>query len=175
VGSPNKNWGFLFALALGVLGTLAGTGSLYYVIIAPHLSRDEAADWEETRCVIRESSVEQSTHRSPGERHKGFYTILVKYDYHYKGRLYTSDKYDFYRISTGEREWKEAVVKEIPPGTQTVCYVNPENPSEAVLSRGKNVGFVTAIPGIVFLFVGLFALYAAFFGDLIPSRAAKAH
>lgn len=172
--SPNKNWGcFASTLLFGVLGTLVGIGSLYYVLISPHLLRKEAADWKETPCVIRESSVEHSRHHRVGERDEGFYTIAVKYDYRFNGREYTSEKYDFYEISTGEREWKEAVVKEIPPGTETVCYVNPDNPAEAVLSRGKNVGFVTAIPGILFLLVGLFALYAAFFGDLIPSRAAK--
>jgi hypothetical protein len=172
--SPNKNWGCFFsALAFGILGTLAGIGTLYYVLISPYLLRQKTADWEETQCVIRESSVEQSFHKRPGERHKGFYTIVVKYNYRYRGRDYTSDKYDFYQVSTGERKWKEAVVEKLPPGTETVCYVNPDHPSEAVLSRAKNVGFVTAIPGALFLLVGLFALYAAFCGDLMPSRAAK--
>ena len=169
--NANQNWGCFFAtLTFGLLSTLVGVGSMYYVIVAPLMSMRDAGDWVETPCVIRESSVERHTHNRAGERHEGFYSIAVNYDYRYEGREYTSDRYDFYEVSTGEDEWKKEVVAEIPPGTETVCFVNPNDSSEAVLSRAQNVGYVTAIPGVLFLLVGLFGLYAAFFGGLIPWR-----
>jgi hypothetical protein len=167
----NERWGCFFAaLAFGILSLLAGVGSLYYVIVGPLLSMRAAADWAEVPCIIRESSVEHHTGGRVGDTDKGFYSIRVKYDYRYKGQEYTSERYDLYDISTGEVEWKKAVVKKIPPGTETICFVNPDNPSEAVLSRARNVGYVTAIPGVLFLLLGLFCVYLLIFGRLLPRR-----
>ena len=168
----NGHWGCFFAaLAFGLAATAAGVATVYYVILAPMKARKASAGWVETPCVIRESSVSRSTSSNRiGERDSEFFTIDVSYDYQFDGKEYTSDQYDFYEISTGEVEWKEEVVEKIPPGTETVCFVNPDEPSEAVLSRGKNVGFVTAIPGLVFLLAGVASLVAAIFGGMIPKR-----
>lgn len=95
--SPNRNWGcFLSILAVGVLATLAGVGAIYYVLVSPYLLRKESANWVETPCVIRESSVGHSDHSRTGERHDGFYSVDVVYDYRFDGKDYTSDRYDFY-------------------------------------------------------------------------------
>jgi hypothetical protein len=75
-----------------------------------------------TSCVILESRL--------GFRSK---RILVKFRYELAGRSYISDQYDFAKNYDQSRNI--AVLNQLRKGTSAVCYVDPSNPSMAVLDR----------------------------------------
>jgi hypothetical protein len=65
----------------------------------------------------------------------------------------------------GYDDWKREAVASLPPGSKTVCFVNPDDPSEAVIRRG--FGSPESPAGHVFLWVvsvGLMVLGLLGFG-----------
>ncbi len=59
--------------------------------------------------------------------------------------------------SSGHRG-KQAIVDSLPPGTRTVCYVNPEQPSEAVLKKGVPWEILFGLIPLVFVIFGVAGL-----------------
>ena len=84
-------------------------------------------------------------------------TIVYAYKFH--GVQYQSDRFDFVKFSSGAsyREW-ERVVKANPPGTKTICYVNPARPAEAVLERRWISIMWWGLSPIVLVLIGVLGL-----------------
>ena len=110
-----------------------------------------AMRWEETPCVVDSSSVVAVP---SGGRRGPTYRIEVVYHYTFHGRVYHSSRYQFTSGSNSGRDRKQRIVDQYPPGRQTVCYVNPSAPGEAVLYRGLNVEMAFGCFGLIFAFVG---------------------
>ena len=135
---------FLFGtpfFALGAFFTWMGG-------IQPILRNLDSKSWEEVPCRIVSSRVESHS-SSDGTT----YSVEITYTYNWRGRSYTSDRYHFADMSSGGRTGKERVVSRYPAGAERVCYVDPDHPSEAILSR--DLGW---IPFFVIPFGGIFAL-----------------
>src|SRR5262249_7208586 len=115
---------------------LVGSVFLYVLTIRPLWSIGRAADWAATPCTVvsSELKMEPSTDAgSPGPT----YSIEIVFHYRYGDRDYQCDRYDFVTMSSNTSVGtKERVVRTHPPGMRTTCYVNPNDPSEAVLNRG---------------------------------------
>lgn len=109
----------------------------------------EARSWSEVPCEILESRV-----ASHAGEDGSTYSVEVRYRYSVEGREHTSDRYHFFIGSTSGYESKARVVERLPPGTRTVCYVDPEDPSEAVLVRRFTAGFLWGLLPLVFVAVG---------------------
>jgi hypothetical protein len=60
----------------------------------------------------------------------------VAYVYWVDGRVYQSNRYNFTERSTPWYYGKRRIVERYPAGQQALCYVDPDDPSEAVLSLG---------------------------------------
>ena len=56
---------------------------------------------------------------------------------------------------------RRAIVKAHPAGKQTVCFVNPANPAEAVLNRGASSEMWWGLFPIPFVLIGVFGLLFA--------------
>ena len=109
--------------------------------------------WLETPCVIASSSVVESATDS------GLYRLLVTYQYEFAGRFFSSNRYDFSLwTSTAGSRGKKRVAQRLVPGKTTTCYVNPDNPSEAVIERGLTWDVVGTGIFAVVLFGGLLFL-----------------
>jgi len=150
----NKVFGFLFG------GIFFGMGALFCWMmgLSPLLQSLGSEDWMETSCVIESSEVE-SRSSSDGTT----YSIEIRFSYTINGTAYVSDTYNFDSSSSSGRKGKAKVVRSFPVGSTQTCWVNPKDPSEAVLSR--------EIPGIVyiiipfssiFMVIGLFVLLGSF-------------
>lgn len=128
---------------------LAGAGtSLFFV--RPALKVLAAKSWPSTPCTIVSSRV--SSHTSEDST---TYSVEVLFTYTYGGREYKSDRYQFLGGSSGGYEAKERIVRRLPPLTRTTCYVNPGQPSEAVLNRDFNSEYAFVLLPLVFVTVGL--------------------
>ncbi len=110
---------------------LVGAGMLYGFTIRPALQILDSHHWVPMACVIASSQV---------QAHSGddstTYSVEMSYRYTFEDRPYTSNRYHFSTTtSSSGRQAKQAVVDRYPPGTETICYVNPDAPYEAVIDR----------------------------------------
>lgn len=79
----------------------------------------------------------------------------IQYRYHVDDRAYIGDRYNFLPGSDNVSDYP-SVVARYPPGHRFECYVNPADPTQAVISRELTFGyffgliffvFFTVIPG----------------------------
>lgn len=139
-------WG-LYAFC-GVFA-LAGAAMCYFMLLGPLLNVYRARSWVETPCTITSSRV---------ERHDGddgdTFSIEIAYDYTFRRQPYGGDRYHFMIGSSSGYKGKKAVVDAHPVGLQTVCYVDPLNPSEAVIERGLTLDMLWGLFCVPFLAFG---------------------
>ena len=128
---------------------LAGAGfSLFFV--RPAMKVLAARSWQSTPCTIVSSEV-----RSHAGDDSTTYSVDVLYTYTFNGREYKSNQYQFLGGSTGGYSEKERIVRRLPPLTRTLCYVNPEEPAEAVLNRDFSPAYAFGLVPLLFVAVGL--------------------
>jgi hypothetical protein len=139
------------AVSALIFGIMAVWG-LCYVVVPPLLDSYAARQWVETPCVVISSYVMGHT----------TYHVNIAYSYDMNGKKYRSNRYDFTVGDSSARDWKVQVVAQYPPGASAVCYVNPQNPAEAVLERMPHAQEIIPI-GAVF---GVFGIVA--FGYSVP-------
>ena len=128
---------------------------LYFLFWIPYRRVRAARSWHKTPCRILESSVNEDRGDS------GLYYIVVTYEYTFAGQQYWSSRYSFSFSSTAGYFGKRRIVGRLAAGTTAFCYVNPDNPADAVIKRGVTWDMVlVAVFAIVFLgaFVFLFRL-----------------
>jgi len=142
---------------------LAGAGfSLFF--LQPALKVMKARSWQSTPCTILSSQV-----RSHSDDDGTTYSVDVLYAYTFNDHEYKSNRYQFLGGSSGGYDAKERIVRHLPPLTRTVCYVNPEEPAEAVLNRDFGTDYLFGMVPLLFAAIGLggmiFALRGAFQKD----------
>ncbi len=131
-----------------------GVHALYFGHFVAQRNITASQDWVETRCEILEAAV--NVHSDP--EHGDSYTLSMKYKYRFDRQEYTSDRYDFSFSAYSDKAVAQAVVSGLPPGMQVTCYVNPNNPSEAVVKReGDDTG--TLFGAIAMIALGLLGMY----------------
>lgn len=114
--------------------------------ISPILNVISSGNWPQVPCVITTSEVKTNS-GSDGNT----YSVLIEFSYQYEGRDYTGGSYDFNDVSSSGYKGKAEIVRKYPLGSVASCWVNPEDPEEAVLSR--------RIPGIVFFIIPFISLF----------------
>ena len=127
---------------------LAGLGFLM-IFLVPAVRVVQAFSWQAVPCEIVSSSV--ASH--PGDD-STTYSVEVTYRYRVDGRDYTGDRYRFLGGSSGGSEGKQEVVDSLSPGTTTTCWVDPDDPAEAVLDRGLQWEYLFALIPLIFVAVG---------------------
>ncbi|MFZ2629995.1 MAG: DUF3592 domain-containing protein [Desulfosalsimonadaceae bacterium] len=136
---------------------LAGVGIGYFLILPGIMKSIDAKNWVETPSRVLESRV-QSHSDSDGTT----YSVDILYTYSHAGRNYRSSQYEFIGGSSSGYDGKAAVVRQYPAGGSAVCYVNPDNPGEAVLKRELGAKAFLALIPLAFLLVGLAGMAAMF-------------
>ncbi|HEX2642558.1 MAG TPA: DUF3592 domain-containing protein [Thermoanaerobaculia bacterium] len=152
---------------------LAGAAALYFMVLRPARGLLASRSWVETPCQVEASRVGESS-SSDGTT----YRVEVDYAYSFQGREYRSSRYDFLDFYSSGYDGKAAVVARYPPGTRTLCYVNPEAPAEAVINRGLSWGWLAGLVPLLFIAVGggglLAVIWSVFKGKKDPARLRKA-
>lgn len=129
---------------------LVGAGFFVPFFVLPALRVVEAQSWREVPCVIVSSDV-----RSHSSDDGVTYAIEVLYRYEVDGREHRSNRYQFLGGSTSGYDGKAEIVARIPAGTETTCYVDPDDPFEAVIERGFTTDYLFGLLPLVFVAVGL--------------------
>ncbi len=128
---------------------LAGCGFFVLFFVIPIYGVLRARSWVETPCTIVSSEV-KTHHDDEGET----YSIYIVYNYTFDGRQYQSERYDFAMGSSSGYKGKKRIVDQHPPGSQHVCYVDPNNPKEAVINRSFRGEFLIGLFPLIFVAVG---------------------
>jgi hypothetical protein len=108
-----------------------------------------SAKWTPTPCVVVSSKV-----GSHSDSDGTTYSVDILYRYTVAGREYRSDRYDAVGGSSSGHSGKAAIVARYPAGAKATCYVNPANPSEALLKPGAGWSVLFGLIPVVFLVVG---------------------
>lgn len=137
---------FLIFVAVGV-------AMVWFLTVKPYLWFVDARSWPEIPATVVESHVDSSSD-SDGTT----YRVMVTYRYVYEGRELESTRYDFSTAYSSGYDGKARVVERYPAGSRTVCYVNPADPSEAVLSRAFSPMYLIGLFGLLFAGPGLIGL-----------------
>jgi hypothetical protein len=129
---------------------VVGCAVSYFVLWRPMSRFVAAQSWQPVPCTIESSQVEESSD-SDGSTYK----VAVTFAYTGSdGREYRSSRYDFMAVSSSGYDGKAAVVARYPVGMRTTCWADPENPSEAVLSRDFSLTYLLGLFPLIFVAVG---------------------
>jgi hypothetical protein len=127
---------------------LAGLGFLM-IFAVPAWKVVAARGWTPVECEILSSSV--GSHSGDDG---ATYSIDVSFRYIFDSVEYSSDRYQFLGGSSSGYGGKKEVVDGLPEGSSTTCYVDPDDPSEAVLYRGFSWFYLFALFPLLFVAVG---------------------
>ncbi len=137
-------------LVLAVISLLclgAGLASAYFFYVRPAQQVAAAQAWVQVPCRILSSDL---------QRHSGkhtSYSLSLSYDYQYNGQDYQATQLDFSEMKSGDYRWWKSAQSRHPARKADVCFVNPADPSQAVLERSFD-----ANPG-TWLFPGFFLVF----------------
>ena len=138
---------FVLALVALVFTTIGGGGIL-------KLAGDcvKVRNWVETPATLHSCTL--SSHQSGGRNRGTVYCPQVSYTYSYAGREYTGETFDNIGGASSFFRVEKAKVDRHPAG-ETVVWVNPERPDEAVLERAMRPPWFLCMFFCVFAVVGL--------------------
>jgi hypothetical protein len=136
---------FLFFFAMG---------SLFEVFIIREFGRAAGQrSWKKVPCTIVRSDVEE---RNDSEEPFAF---VVSFEYEYGGRSRTGGAYKRSYTASDTYTKAQRLAQRYRPGLETSCYVNPKNPSEAVLKQESLlIGLVVLFP-MIFVAIGAGGIY----------------
>jgi hypothetical protein len=137
---------------------LFGLGLGYPFALKPLLEITAARNWPAVPCTIISSQV---TTRQGDDGPT--YGVEVVYQYRVDGRSYTAARYRFSSITSSGRTGKAAVVARLPAGKKTVCYVNPADPTDAVIERAFTSELWFGLIPLLFALIGAAGLRAMIF------------
>ena len=128
---------------------VVGLVAFWAIGVRPTLGVIRARQWVETPCVVVASAV-----RAHHGDDSTTYSADILYEYRAGGRTLRANRLDFLGGSSGGVEAKREIVNRYRPGTRTVCYVNPDDPSDAVLSRNFRPAFLVGLAPLAFVLAG---------------------
>jgi hypothetical protein len=154
-----------FLAAFFLLFALVGLGMMWPLCVRPIYKVIDARNWTETPCRIIHAEV-----RSHSDDDGTTYSVDILYEYTADRKVWRSNRYDFLGGSSSGRSGKQAVVQQYPVGSPAVCWVNPAEPSEAVLVRKATAKLLIGLFPWVFFLVGAGGIV----GVLRSARRSKA-
>ncbi len=163
-GKTSKAGNKVFGLLFGCMFFGMGAFFCWMMGLSPLLKSLSSNNWPEVSCVIDSSEVESHS-SSDGTT----YSVEISFTYSAQGAIYQSDTYNFDSSSSSGRSGKAEVVARYPIGSEQTCWINPEDLSEAVLSRDiPGIVYFTIPFSSVFMLIGLVALLGS--AGLLPKK-----
>lgn len=145
LGAKLFAWGFF----------LVGAALAIPLVIMPVWLVISAQFWPTVPCQILSSTVMEH----PGSDN-ATYSVEITYSYRIAGRNYVGNRYDFMGGASSGRAGKEEVIRHYPQGAERVCFVNPKDPTDAVIYRGLDWTVLFGLIPLVFIVIGGFGLIA---------------
>jgi hypothetical protein len=148
-GSGSGKIGKKFQTGFFLFFFFAGAGFGYFFIFPAIIKSINSDNWIKTPCIVQSSRVQ--THDGSDST---TYSVDIVYEYHLQGHAYRSGQYKFIGGSSSGYQGKADVVRQYPAGKSAACYVNPDDPSDAVLKRELGAEAFLALIPILFMIIG---------------------
>ncbi len=145
-GSRGGVW---LQIGFGLLFVVVGAGFFIGMCLMPAVRLLQAQGWEATDCTVVSSAV-----RSHSSDDGTTYSVDILYEYEWDGGLWRSNTASFVSWSSSGYDSKAEMVAEHPPGARAVCYVNPNDPTLAVLDRGFTPAYLIGLLPLIFVVAG---------------------
>lgn len=136
---------------LGFLLLLMG-GGFCGVLWNGFQKANRTRSWTQAKATVVSAWIEQPRWSRAGDPR---YVLQIRYRYEIGGKTWVSRQVTQRDAATRYRERKEKSLRKYRPGSEHICFVNPANPSEAVLKHD------TRAPGYTLWFPGLFVVGGA--------------
>ncbi len=156
----HANGAWAFSL-IGLAALLPGLAMMWFLTVRPWWNWWQAQRWPEAQCQMTRSQV-RGWRGGSGREAVGGYVMDIAFRYAFGGKEYMADTYSPWRL--GGTEWllqssraeeMEALLAKFAAGTKHTCYVSPENPRRAYLSRERSgFGMYVAAIGPFLALVG---------------------
>lgn len=116
----------------------------------------ESENWPVTDGIITKTWVSESTSTDEDGWNTYSYTPEVEYQYQLGANTFTSKKISFGSTrSYGQRRKAQKELEAYPINGRVRVYYNPNNPSEAILIRGKKGTMLGIILGVIFIIISI--------------------
>jgi len=129
---------------------IIGASSFIATFVLPMRNALRAQSWTPTTCVIQTSAVAS---RGTGEDLRYFPDVL--YAYSFQGQNYSSNQWATFKVSRYNTSEVQNLINGFPVGAQRQCFVDPANPSQAVLDRAFPSEIVAGLFSLIFVAVGV--------------------
>jgi hypothetical protein len=138
--------------SITLFGSVAFLGGFFFYMLylMPVL---DTRNWTPTHCSIASSQVGQRQ-GSNGPT----YSVDIAFNYTVGDHECQSRQYSETGVSSSRRDEVQAVVDRYPTGKQTVCYVDPSDPTDAVLDRGIQSGLLLGLIPMSVMVAGIAGL-----------------
>lgn len=158
--------GSLWLASMGFFLVLVG--ALFAYLLWNAYQRDSIAnDWPEVAGTILVSRLIE--HDAVGEGQPRF-SAEVQYRYAVDGRDYTGDTIRTKKRAPGQKDVAAEIVLRFPPAAQVPVYVDPADPTRAVLQKGgKGALFAEVLP-LLILAGGAGMMFSALRQIIVRSR-----
>lgn len=127
----------------------AGLAFLIPFFVVPLLQAWSATGWLQVPCLIEHSNV-----RSHSGDDGATYSVEVLYSYAIGDSRFKSSRYDFFGGSDSYYSEKRDFVDAHPAGTRTTCFVNPDDPLDAVLRPFNFANVIWGVFPLIFVIIG---------------------
>lgn len=117
-------------------------------------------EWIETPCRIVVNSIDDS---ELNQRGMPKYTLVLVYEYEIDGTSYSSDRYKRLSTEASDPRKLKGKLDAYPVGKETVCYVDPEDKSIAVLRKDTKAALYSIWFPCLFVIGGLGMIATAIF------------
>jgi hypothetical protein len=152
--------GRLFIAVWGLGFFSFGVFFIWMTAISPYLSSQTAAPWPSADCKILSSKVESHT---DGDGDTS-YSPKIEFEFSVDGKTIVGDRHSFSKMS-GSSSSANKIVDRYPKGSQSVCFYNPQDQSQSVLSREfeQSLIWMSLFP-LIFVVIGAVAILASVMG-----------
>ena len=149
----------VFLFILGGFTMLVG-GLFTWIMAQSFLNAKATRGWDEIPAQLLVAEVEE---RKIGEYVPTDYAAKVEYEYEYEGRTQSSQRLTPRgQMWAKERQKAELALGDFKPGTEVNCWVNPDDPTVAILEHDtKAAGYSIWFP-LLFVIGGGGVMVGAF-------------
>jgi len=153
----NQNNGRGCLIVIGGLFFVIGMAFFWFEALNPLIQSKTSGHWQETPCKIIASKVDVRE-SDDGKS----YRAKIEFEFKIDGQQHVSDTYDFTNLNRSKARCNE-IVAQHRVGSETVCFVNPDDFDQAVIVRGYDFSWFAILFPLVFALIGLGMLLRALF------------
>ena len=155
-GQGNKA-GAIYLAGIGLAVALVGV-VFVYLLWGSFQKAKATREWPEISCLIIQSKVKERSEKHISKE----YQWGVEYNYDFEGKPYSSKLYTLRGSKwTSRRDEVKALMEEFPKDGKAICFVNPADPSRAILKHDSKAGGYSIWFPMLFVIGGLGIAYSA--------------